>query len=768
MFVRKLLVVVVLFASVALVRAAGDAVSFGFSGPETFPIDPQISSLHAADMDGDGLMDLIVVNNSHARINILFNQTGKTNLALATRASGKLEQNELPPDARFRIDSVASEKRIAALAVTDMNHDGRPDLIYYGEPKELVVQYNLGTNGWSAAKRWPIEDGVLSPNALATGDLNGDGLPDVLLLGENAIYFLAQQKDGTLAEPEQIPFSGLVRSVQILDVNGDGREDLMLVNWDTPNPFRFRLQDQAGHLGPEMHFAMSPVRSYWADDLDGDHRTELMTIAQNSGRAQIANFTLAPAEKLSGNFAAGQFQIQPLAKTTKARRGTAWADVNGDGLADLLVAEPESGQLTVNLQQKDGSFAAGKTFSTLTGVGEIAVADWEGQGSRTIFLLSGEERAIGLTHLDAQGKMAFPTMLPLEGKPLAMAVGRVGTNGRSTLAVILDQDGKRVLLTRTADGKARTQKLAESFKSNPASMAWHDVNQDGQPDLVVLTPYEKIKMLLARPGQDFEEVDVQAPGGALEQPWLARADVDGDGLIELLLPQKNFLRSVVLKQDNNTDTTNRTWSFVVKDQINGAANNSRLIGAAALPNGRGAVPSLFLLDAEKKAATLCERDTNGVWQVMRNIALPYTDFSALQPLALGTEKSSAVGFIGLNAVAWLPLSGEAWQITELDGYETSIKDGHLNDVVSGDLNQDGRKDLVFLETARNYLDLVILDKNRKLVPANRWPVFEERSFRGRRGETMEPREALIADFTGDGKNDLAIIVHDRILVYPQE
>ena len=96
MFVRKLLVVVVLFASVALVRAAGDAVSFGFSGPETFPIDPQISSLHAADMDGDGLMDLIVVNNSHARINILFNQTGKTNLALATRASGKLEQNELP------------------------------------------------------------------------------------------------------------------------------------------------------------------------------------------------------------------------------------------------------------------------------------------------------------------------------------------------------------------------------------------------------------------------------------------------------------------------------------------------------------------------------------------------------------------------------------------------------------------------------------------------------------------------------------------------
>jgi hypothetical protein len=104
----------------------------------------------------------------------------------------------------------------------------------------------------------------------------------------------------------------------------------------------------------------------------------------------------------------------------------------------------------------------------------------------------------------------------------------------------------------------------------------------------------------------------------------------------------------------------------------------------------------------------------------------------------------------------------------LDGYETPIKDGRLNDLVSGDLNNDGRKDLVFLETARNYLDLVIFDANHKLVPANRWQVFEERTFRGRRGELPEPREAVVADVTGDGKNDLIVLVHDRVLVYPQE
>jgi hypothetical protein len=150
------------------------------------------------------------------------------------------------------------------------------------------------------------------------------------------------------------------------------------------------------------------------------------------------------------------------------------------------------------------------------------------------------------------------------------------------------------------------------------------------------------------------------------------------------------------------------------------------------------------------------------------LPLPVSDFNTLQPLALGGTNANSVAFLGLNSVAWMALSGDVWEFTQLDGYETPIKDGFLHDVVAGDLNNDGRKDLVFLETAKNYLDLVIFDANHKLVPANRWQVFEERTFRGRRNDLPEPREAVVTDVTGDGKNDLVIIVHDRILVYPQE
>ncbi len=742
---------------------------FGFTGPEIFPIDPQFGLLHAADLDGDGLQDLIVVNNSRSKINLLYNQTGKTPLTRRAALNGRREINALPVDARFRIESIPSEKRIASLVVADLNGDGRPDIAYYGEPKELVVQYNLGTNGWSAPKRWAIDDGQLTPNALTHGDLNGDQRTDLLLLGENHLYLLAQKADHSFGEPEKIPFSGMVKGVQILDIDGNGRADLLLVNWDHPNPFRFRLQNDAGQLGPELHFALPPIRSFAADDLDGDRKMELITIAQNSGRAQISNFITKPAELLWGAFKKGQFQVLPLTKTEKTKRGMLWADLNGDQREDLLVAEPDSGQLAIYLQQADGTLAAPKRFPTLTGVSDLAVADWDGDGRVEIFLLSTDERQVGVTHLENNGRIPFPTMLPLDGKPLALAVGSLQPGAKPSLAIILDQDGKRVLQLQNADGKSRTQKLNESFKANPSSLAFHDADQDGQPDLVVLVPYEKIKILRQIADQGFEEIDVAPPGGSVEQPWFGAADVDGDGKPELLLAQKNFVRAVVLQKEVRGAAADAKplWTFTVKEQINGASSNSRIAGAAPLPNGTNALASLFLLDAERKALTLCERDAAGVWQAVRNLPLPVADFTALKAVNLGGTKANSIALLGANAVAWQNFDGPTWEIQELDGYETPIKDGRLLDVVSGDLNQDGRKDLVFLETTKNYLDLVTFDRPHKLTPADRWQVFEERTFRSRR-EGNEPREALIVDVTGDGKNDLIVVVHDRILVYPQE
>ncbi|HTV43645.1 MAG TPA: VCBS repeat-containing protein [Candidatus Sulfotelmatobacter sp.] len=759
------------FSGVFIVRAqTTNSNIIGFTGPEIFPVDDQISLLHSADLRGDGLNDLVMADNLKSKIVLLYNQTGKTNGA-DTSDSGYSDINDLPPDARFHMDSIPTDERVASMVVTDLNGDGRPDIAFYGDNKDLEVIYNEGTNGWSDPKRWHIDDGSMDGNALASGDLTGDGRTDLVLLGDNGyLYLWKQNADGTMAEPRKIPYSGSPKAVQIADVDGDGRQDLLLVDWESPTPFRVRLQKEDGELGPEIYFKSPAIRSYCADTLDGGNKNYIVTIAENSGRASVSEIVKEPGDVLSGTFQHGQFQVLPLNKTEAAQRGMLWADVDDNGRPSLLVAEPESGQLSVYAQQPDGSLASPKTFPCLAGVSQIATADWNGGGHPTIFLLSQTENAVAITQFDKHGRLPFPTPIPLDGKPIAMAVGSLKPRAKPTLCVIVDKDGQRSLVTETADGKMKEQKLSEDFKGTPTSMAIEDVNQDGRADLVILIPYEKIKVLLQKRDGTFDEEDVDAPGGGIEQPWLGTADLDGSGKSELLLPQKNFIRAVVLEQEKKTDnsTNQPSWVFQVKDQINGAASDSQIVGAVAVPNGNHRSPSIFLFDAQYQQLSLCERDTNGVWQIVKNIDLPVSDFNSMRSVTMGKDHIPSIAFLGQNSVAWMPLAGDDWNFVPLDGYDTPIKDGYLNDVTTGDLENNGRKQLIFLETAKNYLDLVNFTHHHKLEPLERWQVFEEHTFRNSSDSLPEPREALVTDVTGDGKNDLVVVAHDRILVYPQQ
>jgi hypothetical protein len=444
--------------------------------------------------------------------------------------------------------------------------------------------------------------------------------------------------------------------------------------------------------------------------------------------------------------------------------------LNGDRRPDLIASEPDSGQLVVCLQEPDGQLKNPRTFPCLTGISEIAVSDWDGDGVTDVFVLSQDERQIGLTRWADQRRLPFPGIIDLEGRPLAMTVGPLKTGTLPVLAIILDRDGKRVLQLRSAKEEIRTQGLSSEFKSNPAELLWHDVDQDGMVDLVVLIQYEKVKILRQVPDQGFEEIDLAPPGGNSEQPWTTRCDVDGDGKPELMLAQKNFLRAVVLQAAATGAGTNSgtRWTFLVKEQINGASSQSRIAGATALGGADHGAATLVLLDTEQKALTLCARDATGVWKAMRNLPLPVIDFGRLEAVALGGTTNNAVALYGLNGVATQEFNGSVWELTELGSYETPIKDGFLLDVVSGDLDQDGLRDLVFLETFKHHVDLVRFVPPRELVGAVRWQVFEERSYRGQPGQLAEPRESLVADLTGDGRNDLVVLVHDRILLYPQE
>jgi hypothetical protein len=104
-------------------------------------------------------------------------------------------------------------------------------------------------------------------------------------------------------------------------------------------------------------------------------------------------------------------------------------------------------------------------------------------------------------------------------------------------------------------------------------------------------------------------------------------------------------------------------------------------------------------------------------------------------------------------------------------YETRIQDGMYGNLAAGDINSDGRTDIIMVEHARNNIEILTLEANVKPIPAMRFKIFEQKSYRESRGRSKaitEPRELTVADVTGDGKPDLVTVIHDRIIIYPQD
>ena len=267
--------------------------------------------------------------------------------------------------------------------MADLNGDGRPDLAYYGEAKDLEIIYNLGTNGWSAPKRWPIDDGQLDANALVAGDLNGDGLPDLVLLGDNgSLYFLPQQADHTFGEPQKIPYSGSPRRCKSLDVDGDGRNDLLLVDWDSPTPFRFRLQNAAGQLGPEIYFRRQPVRSYCADNLEGntilyrDHRAKFRPRGSLGFHAPARRAVLRHVQ-------AGAVPGPALDKPTRRTAACSGRTSMATACPTCWWPSRKAARSPSICNSRTARSRRRKTFPTLTGVSQLAVADWNGDGQPT-------------------------------------------------------------------------------------------------------------------------------------------------------------------------------------------------------------------------------------------------------------------------------------------------------------------------------------------------------------------------------------------------
>jgi hypothetical protein len=64
-------------------------------------------------------------------------------------------------------------------------------------------------------------------------------------------------------------------------------------------------------------------------------------------------------------------------------------------------------------------------------------------------------------------------------------------------------------------------------------------------------------------------------------------------------------------------------------------------------------------------------------------------------------------------------------------------------------------------------EILTISAAGRLLYATGFQVFESKIFSGGEAREYEPSDALVADVTGDGADDLVLFAHDRVLIYPQ-
>jgi hypothetical protein len=494
--------------TVSLLLGNGD----GTFQPKTdFEVGSQPFDLTSADFNNDGTMDLATANFGDGTASVLigngdgtfqpaahypttgsygitafrFGPCDEISLAVAGGGTSILVGSG---DGTFTPAQAAYVPAGLQLAAGEFNGDELGDLTVISE-NGIALLFGEGHGSFHAAHNFVAAVGCSSdPSDAAVGDLNEDGIPDLVVGNSSAgggcqftFGVFLGDGHGNLEGGVWYDVDSAAVDVQLGDLNGDGHLDLV-VTTPTGELYVF-LGD--GNGGFQSNGSFPAGNFSWAStlaDFNGDGKLDIAVANLNGGDISI----------LLGN-GDGTFQPAVSYPAGDSPKFVAAALLNGDGNLDLAVADSTTGNnIAILIGNGDGTFRPAVFYQAGADPNYIAIADYNSDGKLDLAVANSGELDVSVLLGNEDGTFQPRTDFPIPEAPWRISAADFDGDGNLDLATANAGLGGfgTTMSALLGDGQGGFAP-AVSFRTDddPHTVAVGDFDLNGYPDLAVTAPF---------------------------------------------------------------------------------------------------------------------------------------------------------------------------------------------------------------------------------------------------------------------------------------
>lgn len=681
----------------------------------------------AADLDGDGRDELLVVNTRQSRLD--WYRWLPADQRTPPAPSDPDRPNELPLAPDWNKSELALDELPLDLVVADLDADGRPELVLLTSPSNKAVVYKReAPDKWQKSTSWDLLSGTPTGRELLLLRQPVAGKFELLISFEQGIQTLR-------LEPGSRPNWLTPREVrgrlawELLDIDGDGDQDLL--EWSPLPRQTIRWYDcQEGKLLPAQVLFDQSVQGLETLSLAGQP-AELVLLG-GAQEGLLRRYTLARAAEQD----LGRQQSLPM----PGGAGTAWCGLNVGDRPALVAVDPVQPRLRVQALGEAG-WQAEESFPSIGGVRAVAAPQAK---PGTLLLWAKDAADLHVSHWDS-GRLSYPKPLPQSAEVSDRRILALESVGATTwwaqrvgsdVDLYVWQPGQEAARATRFTGlgsKEENQRKVEVEK-----VVW----LGGQAILVRDSFANSNKLAQVRDGQvtvsepahlakvEMSELELVSRGGELRPARLT------DGVLQWLGDDFQPLDQVML------------------------TDGQRLAGFVALPDGQA-----WALEQGGAFLHRLQPDEAGILRVADSKRLAGGTNITLDPL---------LGLMLVDQDRVVRLSrGQPWELKLLDsldsrvGRPSGVKEATIHRFLTTDVTADGVDEVLLCDDLRH--QLTALERTAEgLKSLLSWPVFEDQTYPygGEQGsQVSEPRAVVGLDADGDSHQDLALLCHDRLIIY---